>query len=220
MNQSTSLQNQFTPSKDTLHPGVSLFPSSAVRNVGTQFPNPRSCGEDTNDVDLRPSISSSKVTKRKVDTRRKQKSIKTMPASTGNVGKVPTVTGNDIPTASSSQVSAGRKRKFSRSGVSESDSKKMKSAASHENVAPKQTPKAVSISDNDSSGWTSSDDTGAETHRKKTPSPRAKTAKSKPMKTSNSSKKSKPIKVTNVSRNTTKSASVRVSKESVQKLPV
>ena len=218
MNQSTSLQNQFTPSKDTLHPGVSLFPSSAVRNVGTQFPSPRSCGEDTNDVDLRLSISSSKVTKRKVHTQRKQKSIKTMPASTGNVG---TVTGNDTPTASSSQVSVGRKRKHSRSGGSESDAaKKVKSVGSHENVAPKQTPKAVSVLENDSSGWTSSDDTGAETHSKKTPSPRAKAAKSKPVKTSNSGKKSKPIKVTNVSRNTTKSASVRISKKLVQKLPV
>ena len=218
MNQSSSLQNQFTPSKDTLHPGVSLFSSSGVRNIGTQFPSPRSCGEDTNDVDLRPSISSSKVTKRKVDSQRKQKSIKTKPASTGNVGKVPTVTGNDIPTASSSQVSVGRKRKHSRSGGSESDAaKKVKSVGSHENVAPKETPKAVSILDNDSSGWTSSDDTGAETHSKKTPSPRAKAAKSKPVKTSNSGKKSK---VTNVSGNTTKSASVRVSKKSVRKLPV
>ena len=215
MNQTTSLQNQFTPSKDTLNPGVNLFPSSAVRNVGTQFPSPRSGGEDTNGVNLRPSISSSKVTKRKVDTQRKQKSIKTKPASTGNVGKVPTVTGNDTSTASSSQVSVGRKRKLS--GGSESDAKKVKSVGSHENVALKQTPKAVSILDNDSSGWTSSDDTGAETHSKKTPSPRAKTAKSKPVKTSNSGKKSK---VTNVSRNTTKSASVRISKKLVQKLPV
>ena len=216
MSQTTSLQNQFTPSKDTLNPGVNLFPSSAVRNVGTQFPSPRSCGEGTNDVDLRPSISSNKVTKRKVDSQRKQKSIKTKPASTGNVGKVPTVTGNDVPTASSSQVSVGRKRKLS--GGSESDAKKVKSVGSRENVAPKQTP--VNVLDNDSSGWTSSDDTGAETHSKKTPSPRAKTAKSKPVKTSNSGKKSKPIKVTNVSRNTTKPASVKVSKKSVQKLPV